>query len=466
MNLVKTERSLSVFTLAMINVAAVTSINFWPLMAEYGLSSLFFFLLIGLCFFFPVSFVSAELTTGWPERGGVFTWVKEAFGHRMGFLAIWLQWIENVVWYPTILSFMAAALAYCIKPALGSNKIYMVSVILAAFWGSTWINLRGMKASGFVSSFGVLAGTILPGAVIIALGLSWTFSGKPVQIEFSIYNLIPNLNSPTQLSLLAGALFNFVGMEMSSVHARDALNPRRTYPRAILLSAFIIIILSALGTLVVAIILPQKEISIISGGVEAISHLLKTYKLTWLIPFLSFFIGIGALSSMSTWIAGPCKGLLAAAQSGEFPPILHKVNKNDMPTAMMVMQGVIVSALSLLFLFLPDISSTFWILLILASQLYMIMYILMFASAIKLRYKRPDVMRAYTIPCGNFGMWCVAGIGLLSSCAAFFIGFFPPAQLAPGNLAFYELFLVIGNTVLCSVPTLILLFKKPSWNIP
>ncbi|MCB1118146.1 MAG: amino acid permease, partial [Chlamydiia bacterium] len=98
MNIVKSKRSLKVFALAMINVAAICSIKNWPLTAEYGFSSLFFFLVSALAFFIPVSLVAAELATGWPERGGVFVWVKEALGHKMGFLAVWLQWAENAIW--------------------------------------------------------------------------------------------------------------------------------------------------------------------------------------------------------------------------------------------------------------------------------------------------------------------------------------------------------------------------------
>ncbi len=466
MNVVTSHRTVSAFTLAMINVAAVCSINFWPLLSAYGFSSLFFYLVIAVFFFLPVAFVSAELTTGWPDRGGVFTWVKEAFGHKWGFLAIWLQWVENVVWYPTILSFMAAALAYCFNPALANSKAYMVTVILSAFWGATLVNLRGMKTAGRISSFGVLSGTVLPGVIIIILGLAWVFSGRPIQIDLSLSSLIPTVDSPYQLSLIAGALFNFVGMEMSSAHAKDVLQPRKTYPKAILLSAAIIISLSALGTLMIALIIPQKEISIVAGGLEAIASLLRAYKLNWAVPILSFLVAIGALSSMSTWTAGPCKGLLIAAQSGEFPPVLHKVNKNDMPIAMMLMQAIIVTILSLMFLLMPDVSSSFWILLVLASQLYMVMYIILFLAAIVLRYKRKDVIRAYEVPFGNKGMWCISGLGLIGSLSALIVGFFPPAQIDSGNVIFYELFLVLGLLITSAIPFVILKFKKPSWNIP
>ena len=459
-------RTLNIFFLAMINVAAICSIKNWPLTAEYGFSSLFYFIVSSLLFFIPVSLVSAELTTGWPERGGVYVWVREAFGHRMGFLAVWLLWIENVVWYPTILSFIAGTVAFSFNPALANNTLYMFCVIFGAFWSATLVNLLGMKMSGWISTLGVILGTIIPGIVIITLGIIWMLAGKPLHITFGWEHFFPDLSNPTQLALLAGVLLGFAGMEMSAVHAREVKNPQKNFPRAILLSALIIIALSVLGTLAIAIVIPQKEINLVSGGMEAIAFFLRSYGLNWAVPLVALMVTIGALGAMSTWTAGPSKGLLAAAQDGDFPPILHKVNKHNMPVGILIFQGIIVSILGIVFLLMPNVNSSFWILLALTSQLYLLMYILMFAAAIVLRYKKPDVPRAYKIPGGNFGMWMIAGIGLFTSLLAIVIGFFPPEQLETGSLLFYELFLILGMGIFCAAPFIILLFKKPSWNEP
>jgi amino acid transporter len=214
----------------MINLAAIGSVKNWPTIAEYGFSSIFYYLLAALIFFIPTALVSAELATGWPKIGGVFVWVKEAFGHRWGFLAIWLLWIENVIWYPTMLSFIAATVAYIFNPELASNKTYLLLSSLSAFWIMTLINLKGMKISGWISSFGMIFGTFLPAAVIIGLGFLWYFSGSPLQIEFNLDSFVPNLSSPEQLVIFTGILLSFCGMEMSAIHARDVQNPQRNYP--------------------------------------------------------------------------------------------------------------------------------------------------------------------------------------------------------------------------------------------
>lgn len=457
-------RTLNVFLLTMISIATILSVRNWPLTAEYGFSSVFFLLLAMILFFIPVSLVSAELATGWPEKGGIFAWVKEAFGHKMGFLAIWLLWVENVVWYPTILSFVAGSIAYAFSPKLANNAFYTYIVILVSFLLSTALNLRGMKVSGWISSFGVIFGTFLPGLLIIVLGFIWFFSGKPLQINISWDSFFPHFTNISELAFIAGVLLGFAGMEMPSVHAKDVKNPKKDYPKAIFCSAIVIILASVLGTLAVAFVIPQKDINLIAGSIEAISHFLGNYELGWLVPFVAILIAFGAFGGVSTWTAGPCKGLLAAAENGDLPPICHYSNKQGMPTVMMAIQGVIVALLSTVFLFMPDVNSSFWILAVLASQVYLLMYMIMFVTAIVLRYKKPNQDRAYKVPGGFFGIWLVAGTGFIASLSSFIIGFLPPPQLNTGSLFFFESFLAIGIIIICLIPFIILKCKNPSWS--
>lgn len=460
----KIRRTLSVFTLAMINMAAIGSVKNWPVTAEYGFSSIFYLLLAAVIFFIPVSLVAAELATGWPKSGGVFVWVKEAFGHRTGFLAIWLLWIENAIWYPTILSFIAATIAYIFDPALANNTTFTLSIILISFWGATLMNLLGMKISGWISSISVVLGTFIPGGLIIILGLIWYFTGKPLEISMTWDSLIPNMGSVEQIVFFTGVLLSLCGMEMSAIHARDVKHPQKDYPRAILLSGLLIIGMSILGVLAISSVIPQKQISLVAGSMQAFSYFVDAYNLKWMTPYIALLIALGAFGSLSTWVIGPTKGLLAAARDGDLPPYFRAVNKEGMPKRLLLVQAIFVSLLSLIFVFMPTVSSAFWILSAVVVQLYLVMYILLFAAAIKLRYKRPKTERPYKIPGGKAGIWAVAGLGIVSSCFAMVIGFFPPAQIETGSTLFYVLFLILGVILASLAPSIILLFQKPSWK--
>jgi len=460
--IVKIPKVLSVFTLAMINVAAIGSVKNWPFISEYGLASLFFLILAALIFFFPVSFVSAELATGWPHKGGVYLWVKEAFGPNWGFLAIWLQWIENVAWYPTVLSFAAATIAYIFDPALASSTIFTICVVLILFWGATIANSYGMKASGLISNMGALCGSFIPGAIIIALGIFWVVEGSPLQISFNADALIPNFTLDNMV-IFCGIMLAFCGMEMSSVHALDVNNPKKDYPKAILLSAILILGLSILGVLSIAIVVPQKQISLTAGTMQAFTVFLSRYNLKWFIPMIAALMAVGLFGSVGTWIIGPVKGLHIAGQEGHLPPVFHKVNKHQVPVALLIFQGVLATVLTLMFLLMPSVSSAFWILTVLVAQLYLLMYVLVFAAAIRLRYTQPHVERPYRVPGGKWGMWLICGIGIIGSLFAIFIGYLPPAQIKVGNSLFYSTFLIAMTVVSCLFPFILLAFKKSSW---
>jgi glutamate:GABA antiporter len=455
----KRPKALSVFVLAMMNVAIVLSLRGLPLMAEEGTALIFFLLFSLITFLIPTALVSAELATGWPEEGGVFRWVSEAFGPRWGLTAIWLQWMQNIFWYPTALAFAAGALAYFFgSPELANNPLYNAAVILGIYWGSTLVNLRGIKASGILSSYGVILGTVFPGILIIVLGLFWFFSGQPQQIEWTAKSFFPHFSSFSNLSLLAGIILLFAGMEVNAVHAKEVQNPKRSYPIAIFISVIIIFLTFFLGSLSVAIVIPQQEISLTAGIMQAFQSMLTRFHLEWLTPLIGLFITFGVLGGVAAWIIGPTRGIYATAKKGLIPSFFAHTNAKGAASSLLFFQGIIVSVVSLVYFFAPTINSAFFLLTDLTVILYLLMYLLLFAAGITLRYKQPHVERTYRIPGGNWGMWLVAGVGILASLFAIFVGFFPPEQIQFGSLKFYIGFLVVGTVVSVLLPQII--YKK------
>ncbi|WP_416055267.1 amino acid permease [Photobacterium phosphoreum] len=153
------KKGISIFALAMLNIVAVVSLRGLPAEAEYGLSSIFYYIFAAIVFLVPVSLVAAELATGWSEKGGVFRWVGEAFGPRLALVAIFMLWIEVTVWFPTALTFGSVSLAF-VGPhqswdqALSQNKFFVLGVVLAIYWLATFIALRGTAAFSKVAKWG------------------------------------------------------------------------------------------------------------------------------------------------------------------------------------------------------------------------------------------------------------------------------------------------------------------------
>lgn len=473
-------KKISIFTLTTMIAAAVVSLRGLPLMAKEGIAMFFYLIFSAVIFLIPASLVSAELGSAFSKRGGgVYTWVKEAFGSRWGFTAIWLQWIQNVIWYPTVLGFVAACLAYVfLKPSLSANGYFTGAVILIIYWMSTLIALGGSHLAGTVTKYGFLLGTILPGAFIIVLGLIWLDQGNPLQflqvsssspladgtLVKSHLRYFPHLSNLGNVAFLAGIILLFAGVEVQAVHANDMKNPSRQFPLSMFLAAISIFLVFTLGSFAIAAVVPLDKISLTAGLMQAFQHMLLKYKISFLLPIVGLFLAFGSIGQVMSWIDGPSRGLLHTAKQGELPPFLSKVNKKGMQINILIIQAVIVSILALLYFVMKDVSVAFFLLSAMTVSLYLVMYILLFAAGIKLRITKPDLPREYKIPGGMLGMGIVAGIGLLGVCFALLVSFFPPSNLPVGNPILYVGLVSLGLMIFVGLPLLINSFKKPGWK--
>ncbi|MBN2690219.1 MAG: amino acid permease [Gammaproteobacteria bacterium] len=454
------------FQLAMITVAYVASVRSMPTIAEYGFSCLFFYLIAALTFLVPSALVSAELATAWPERGGIYVWVKNALGQRWGFLAIWLQLLANIVGLPALLSFLAATTAYIFMPSLAHNRYFLIGFILIVFWGSTFISFFGMKTAGWINSIGATIGTLIPASIVIIMGAAWLIMGKPTQIVMSWGTLIPDVHAMhlNDLVFLAGLMYGLTGMEVSGAHALDVKDANKNYPKGIFL-AVVLVLIVGFGSLSIAMVVPQHSLSLVAGVMQAFSAFFDYYHLPWMVPILATAIVIGLTGCLNSSVIGPSKGLFGTASGGDIPPFLAKLNKHGMPYNIFIAQAIVVSVISLVFLYMPSASSSYWLIMSVVSILYLLMYVLLFISGIVARYKYPDVERTYKIPGKNIGMWIVSGLGLASTIFVTSLAFFPPNQLKVGNTTTYEIMLITGVLFFIGLGFLMFAMRKPSWVI-
>ncbi|HEB70631.1 MAG TPA: amino acid permease [Desulfobulbus sp.] len=454
---------IGLLTLIFVTSALFMTLRNMPMMAETGMRMVFFNTVTVFAFLIPAALVAAELATGWPQNG-VYHWVGVALGERMGFLAVWLQWIQSIFGITSILSYAAASFAYAINPTLASDRYFIVTVILIVYWSATLANLFGTRLSGLISSVCVTAGVFFPALVLIIWGLSYLKNGFPVHLDMSmtIDNLVPSLGSTRSLVMFLSFIFGFVGIEVSANMANEVKNVRRTYPIAVFTAAITGFAVTLLGGLAVAVVIPETKIDLISGAVQTFDRLCSIYNVPWLLPLMALLVAFGAAGQVSTWVVGPIKGLWAAGKEGNLPPFWQKVNKNGIPRNLLLLQATLISIIGFLFIFVPDINFIFLILTDIAVLLYAVMYCLMFISAIRLRYTRPGVHRAYRVPGGNFGMWVVAGTGLLTMVSCFVIGFIPYG-IGTFSVGWYETAMAASVIVMTLIPFVILKFKRPEW---
>ena len=460
---------LSVMTLAIMNVTAVVSLRGLASEAIYGIQSAFYYLFAAIVFLIPTAMVAAELAAMYASKqGGVFRWVGEAYGPRVGFLAIWLQWIQSTIWYPTVLTFGAVSIAFIgtdpsADAALASNRVFTLVVVLAIYWLATFIALRGLDWVGKVSKWGGIIGTIVPAAILILLAIIYLVKGGHNNLNTHV-SFFPDLSNFSNLVLASSIFLFYAGMEMMGIHVMEVDNPKRNYPRAIIIGSLVTVAIFILGTFALGIVVPAKEISLTQTLLIGFDNYFKFLHMSWLGSVVAIALVFGVLAGVLTWVSGPSKGIFTVGRAGYLPPFFQKTNSRGVQRNILLVQGVIVTILGMLFVVMPSVQSFYQILSQLTVLLYLIMYMLMFSSAIVLRYKRPQLERPFRLGRGNALMWILGGLGFAGSLLAFVLSFIPPSQIAVGSKSVWFSVLIVGSLIVVVIPFIIYALRKPSWK--
>ena len=460
---------LSVMTLAIMNVTAVVSLRGLASEAIYGIQSAFYYLFAAIVFLIPTAMVAAELAAMYASKqGGVFRWVGEAYGPRVGFLAIWLQWIQSTIWYPTVLTFGAVSIAFIgtnptADAALASNRVFTLVVVLAIYWIATIIALRGLDWVGKVSKWGGIIGTIVPAAILILLAIIYLAKGGHNYLNTHV-SFFPDLSNFSNLVLASSIFLFYAGMEMMGIHVMEVDNPKRNYPRAIIIGSLVTVAIFILGTFALGIVVPAKDISLTQTLLIGFDNYFKFLHMSWLGSVVAIALVFGVLAGVLTWVSGPSKGIFTVGRAGYLPPFFQKTNSRGVQRNILLVQGVIVTILGMLFVVMPSVQSFYQILSQLTVLLYLIMYMLMFSSAIVLRYKRPQLERPFRLGRGNALMWILGGLGFAGSLLAFVLSFIPPSQIAVGSKTVWFSVLIVGSLVVVVIPFIIYALRKPSWK--
>lgn len=456
------QKPLTTFRLMMMAVVAIDSLKNLPTNALLGSQLVVYYLIAMMAFFIPSALVSAELATTWPATGGVYIWVLEAFNRRLAFLTVWIQWLIAIIWYPTILSFIAANLSYLVSADLAQNKVYIFLTIQALFWLAIGLASQGLRLSSLVSTLSALLGVMVPMALIIGLGLSWLYTGHASQIKWMDLLQINSLASQDSLRLFITLLFSLMGIEVIAAHAGDVRDPQKDYPRALLAASVIILFTVIPASLAITVVVPVDKISITTSIMDAFIVFLRAFDLQWLMPGLILALAIGSFGIFLTWLLASTRCLLLANQDGSLPGFLRWTNKHGMPVIQLGVQGGVFFVLSCVYLFMPSVNSAYWILTVAAAQFALLYYMLVFIAALRLRSKFPLIRRPFQVGKKPFVFRIVCGLGLVSCLSAFVFGFLPPPVQVAGDTALYEI-LLLGLILLgCSAGLLIYQSCQPA----
>ena len=436
-----TKKSLTLFGFFAMTASMVMAVYEYPTFATSKLHLVFYLLLGGFLWFIPVALCAAEMATvdGW-EKGGVFTWTGKNLGKKYGFANLFFEFFEITVGFVTMIYFILGALSYVFDwPALNSNPMIKFIGVLVIFWILALSQFGGTKYTAKIAKIGFIVGILLPAAILIILAIIYIIQGNPIYIS-SKDTFVPDFTKVNTLVVFVSFILSYMGVEASATHANEMDNPKKEYPLAMLLLVIVAIVVSTLGGLAIAAVIPQDQINLSAGVVQTFAVLLGhfTANNTILVKIIALLLAFGVIAEVSSWVVGPTRGMIIAAEEGAIPKSWAKTNEHDVPVYLVIAQGIIVSIWDAVLTFGAGGSNlSFLAAMSLTVVIYLSGYILFFVGYIK-AILGEGLNGAYQIPGGKPVKIIVAIIGLATSIFAFFISFVPPTSIAGNAVQSHE----------------------------
>lgn len=449
--------------LALMTVSSVASLRPAPTMAVYGLACVFLYVLPAIVFLIPTALVSAELASGWD--GGVYRWVTEGISPNMGFAAAWHQFAMTIFYYPTLLSFVASTLAYVIAPSLAASGVFTAVVIIVVYWAGVLLSLRGgIGVVAKLASSGVMIGTLIPGALLVGLGIVYLLQGNASAAPMDASHLLPEWTGIASIVLIVSNFGAYSGMEMNAVHVNELDDPPKQFPKAMFVAIGLVLVILILPPLAISWVVPSQQISLTAGIMQAFDAIYGHFGINFLTPITGLAIVAASLAGFMTWLSGPSKSLLLVAKDGGYlPPFFQKTNDEGVQVNILAVQGVVTTILALLFALVPAVSNAYWIFMTITTSVYLLVYLWLFIAAMRLRKNQPDHPRGYRAP--MLPVLCT--VGFISSLAAIGISFVPPSQFG-GDSPIQFIAIVGGGLLILGliIPLALVKLRKPSWKLP
>jgi amino acid transporter len=429
-------RALKLRDLVLFHIVAVLGLRHLATSAEFGPGVLMIWLVAALFFFVPQGLAVIELSSRFPNEGGIYFWTKRAFGEGHGFLCGWCYWVNNVLYYPNLLMSTAAIATYIIgkgESGLDERWIYVLPVTLIALWIAVAVNVIGVNTGKWLQNAGGV-GTYIPGIILILLGL-YGAATLPAANEMTAAKLIPDFTNISALNLLATIAFAFAGMELVSTMGDEVDQPRRNLPLSVYIAAPLIAVAYILGTGAVLWLVPPQTFNRLTGFMQAINaganHLGGW--LWWVVPLCAALYTVGTIGGVGAWLTGPARIAFTIGLDRYFPPAFGRIHPRwRTPYVAIIIQGVLATIFLLISVLGEgtEVKEVYLILLDTQLLIYFIPYIYLFiVFLINLRHRetRADVMLA---PGGAVGGWAIGLSGLCLTLIAMALAMIPPPDTA------------------------------------
>jgi glutamate:GABA antiporter len=435
-------RTLTTRDIVLLNVAAIVGLRWIALAAANGPSSLFLWVLAAIVFFIPQGFAVIALASAMPEEGGLYVWTMRAFGPRHGFISGWLYWASNILYFPTVTLSTVVFGLYIFGPRfahLEHSAAYATTASLVVLAIALALNIVGMKTGRWVQNIGGIA-TWLPVGALLLVGVMGLVRFGPAT-PITAAALVPSFGRLPTVLFFSSLCFGYAGLELGPILAGEVIDPRRAFPRAVVISGLTIAACYVLGTLALMWALPAHQTSILSGVNQAIANAGIVQGMPWLGSPVALLMTLGGLGGIGAWLIGSARLLFVGGLNRQLPPIFSRTQARwKTPYVAMLVQGVLSAAFIVVANQGDTVKGAYQKLVNATLIVYFIPYLYMFAAAIRLRGEVAREPRAVPIPGGRAGSLLWNGLGLVTTGVAIVLSLIPPADVANKARFFGQVF--------------------------
>jgi amino acid transporter len=442
----KLKREIGMLDLTLFYVVSGLSLRWVATAAASGPSSIAVWIFAWVGFFLPLAACVMELSSRYPEEGGLYVWAREGIGDFAGFIAAWLYAMSNLPYFPAVLYFAAGCALFAGGShggllALSSESGYFMAFSLVALGGITLLNVRGVKPGKWLNNAGAMGG-FLPVLVLIALGLiSWQRSGSATHFAWSA--MMPQASIKNAI-FWSTIFFAFGGVECASFMGGEIRNTRRTVPRALIFAGVLITLGYVLGTIAMLIAMPSEEISGLGGFMTAMAKMCENLGVNWMIPGVALMVTLSCLGAAGAYLAACSRLLFVAGIDNYLPRVFGRIHPRwNTPYVAVLSYGLA----GMLFAFLGQAATTvkgaYDVLVSMSIITYFIPYLFLFAAMILVqgRATGPDVVR---VPGGRRVAIALAIVGLVTTSITICLSVLPSDDEPNKTLAVVK---VVGGTV-------------------
>ena len=403
-------RTLGRRDMVLFTVSAILLLDTLAAGATVGPSAVFWWIFLGVVFFVPYALICAELGTTWPEQGGLYAWIRDAFGRRWASRATWAYWVNTAVWIPAIFILFAGVFSQMFAPGLSLGA--QIAIGIGLTWLAVAINVITLDVGKWIPNAGALVKVLVIGVIVLGAFLHVQEHGmaNPMTLDA----ILPN--DGASLTYISVIIYGMLGFELVSAGSAEMKNPARDVPAAILLSGTIIIVMYTLATVAILAAIPAADINLVEGLVDTLELFFGG---TGPGQVFALALGIGALYTFFangvTWALGCNRAMAEAASEGEFPAAMGRQHERlGTPVGAALAMGGASTVVLLLYGFLAGSKEDlFWSLFAFSAVIFLLPYIGLVCAFARLRVIAPDRHRPFRVPGGNVTAVSLALVCLL-----------------------------------------------------